>query len=191
MKRVLVIGCSGSGKTTLARRIARERGLPQVSLDTLFWKPGWIETPDTEFFPKVEAWCARDAWVMDGTFSRTLHLRLPRADTVIWLDFPRRTCLWGIARRWLANWRLALLGGSRTRPEMPEGCAEKIDLEFIQWIWNYRRTHDDKTLATLTEWLGHEPVRGECTVSGLTSDDGMARRLWWLGSRMSANQLQV
>lgn len=183
-----MIGCSGSGKTTLARRIAREHDLPWISLDTLFWQPGWVESTDEEFFPKVEAWCAKDAWVIDGTFSRTLHLRLPRTDTVIWLDLPRRTCLWGITRRWCVNWRPALFGGSRTRPEMPAGCAEKIDWEFIQWIWNYRRTHDHKNLATLTEWLGREPVRGKCTVGELTNDAGKPRKVWWVTQRSEVNQ---
>jgi adenylate kinase family enzyme len=115
VERVLVIGCSGSGKTTLARKIAAAHNLPWTSLDNLFWKPGWVESSDEEFFPKVDALCNEPRWVIDGTFSRTLHLRLPRADTVIWLDLPLRTCLWSVLKR-VVQWR------GRVRPEMPAGC---------------------------------------------------------------------
>jgi hypothetical protein len=84
-----------------------------------------------------------------------------------------------------------LLGGSRTRPEMPAGCAEKIDWEFLQWIWNYHQTHDARIFATRTEWLGREPLRGKCTVSELTNDEGVPRKVWWVGRRSEFARLSV
>ncbi len=43
MQRILVMGSSGSGKSTFARRLSEITNIPAVSLDALFWKPGWIE----------------------------------------------------------------------------------------------------------------------------------------------------
>jgi adenylate kinase family enzyme len=163
--RILVIGCSGSGKTTLARRLARALNLPHYSIDRLFWQPGWVESRDAEFFPRVEAACREPAWVMDGTYSRTLPLRLTYADAVVWLDVPRATC---IAR---VLWRFITHVG-QVREDMGPGCPERIDLAFIRWIWNFRRTHHAKLAATLSAWLGRE-VRPGWTLSA----DG-ARRVW-------------
>ena len=147
--RILVIGCSGSGKTTLARRLARELCIRHFSLDYLFWKPGWVESTDDEFVPRVETACSEPAWVMDGGYSRTLPLRLARADTVIWLDLPRHVCLARVVKRFLLNI-------FRVREDMPPGCIERLDLEFLRWIWNWHRTHKDKLRAALSEWLGCE-----------------------------------
>ena len=49
MQRVLVMGSSGSGKSTFARRLSDMTGIPFVSLDALFWKPGWVESDTAEF----------------------------------------------------------------------------------------------------------------------------------------------
>ena len=49
MQRVLVMGSSGSGKSTFARRLSAITGIPTVSIDALFWKPGWVESDKHEF----------------------------------------------------------------------------------------------------------------------------------------------
>ena len=49
MQRVLVMGSSGSGKSTFARRLSKITGIPFVSLDALFWKPGWVDVGPGEF----------------------------------------------------------------------------------------------------------------------------------------------
>jgi adenylate kinase family enzyme len=58
---------------------------------------------------------------------------------VIWLDLPRRICMFGIMTR---------VGGShgKVRPEMAEGCPEKIDFEFMRYVWTYRRQQRPKLL---------------------------------------------
>jgi len=93
VERILVIGCAGAGKSTLARRIAEARGLPLIQLDRAFWRSGWVPTPDEDWRALLHQISAGPRWVMDGNYSGSLSIRLPRADTVIWLDYPRHVCL--------------------------------------------------------------------------------------------------
>lgn len=130
MQRVLVIGISGAGKSTFARRLALRTGLPLIHLDREFWNPGWKETPLPEWRARVAELAARDTWIMDGGYAATLDQRLPRADTVVWFDYPRARCLRRVA------WRIATTYG-RVRPDMGEGCPEQFDLEFVRFVWRY------------------------------------------------------
>lgn len=99
-RRVAVVGTSGSGKTTFSRRLAARLGVQHVELDALFWLPDWQEPDETDFRARVEAAMAGDAgWVADGNYSRIRDLVFGRADTVVWLDLPLRTCLWRTVRR--------------------------------------------------------------------------------------------
>lgn len=132
MERILIIGCSGSGKSTLARAMGEKTGIPVVHLDQLWWKPGWVESDREEFDARLEAELAKPRWIMDGNFSRTMPQRFKRCDTVIYLDFNRFTCLWGMFRRVTGYY-------GKVRPDMSEGCPERFDLEFIRWIWNYNQ----------------------------------------------------
>jgi len=130
MKRVLIIGSSGTGKTTLALALAAKTKLPLIHLDTEYWNPGWVATPDDEWHSIVEDLVERDSWVMEGNFSGTFPIRMPRADTIILVTRPRWLCL---AR---AIWR-SIKYFRRTRPDLAEGCPEKFDLEFYKWIWDF------------------------------------------------------
>jgi adenylate kinase family enzyme len=145
MQRVMILGSAGSGKSTLARAIGARTGLPVVHLDSLFWKPGWVEPTPEEFVAKHDAAVAADRWVIDGNYSRLFGRRLASADTVIVFDLPRMTCMRGILWRWLKH-------RGTTRPDMPVGCPEKIDWAFIKWVWNFRERSRDKQL-TLAESL--------------------------------------
>lgn len=140
MQRVMILGCGGSGKSTLARAIGTRSELPVVHLDSLFWKPGWIESTREEFAAKHDAAVAGERWVVDGNYSRTFERRVAAADTVIVLDLPRRTCMRGILWRWLRN-------RGRTRPDMPAGCPERIDWVFIKWVWTFRARSRQKHLS--------------------------------------------
>jgi adenylate kinase family enzyme len=35
------------------------------------------------------------------------------------------------------------------RPDMPEGCPERFDWEFLKWVWNFNRNNREKTWAQL------------------------------------------
>lgn len=69
---------------------------------------------------------------MDGNFRRTIPQRLEKCDTVIYLDLPRRTCMWGLVKRVSKYY-------GKTRPDMGENCPERLDWDFIKWVWNYNK----------------------------------------------------
>lgn len=144
MRRVLILGCAGTGKSTMAAALGAKLGIPVVHLDEHYWRPGWVEVPPEEWPGKVAALVEAPAWVMDGNYLGTLPARLAACDTAIFLDRHRLVCLWRVIRRW---WHFR----GRTRPELPEGCLEKIDWEFVQWIWNYPRKVRSAVQAQLQE----------------------------------------
>lgn len=132
MERILVMGSSGSGKSTFARRLGAATGIPVVSLDALYWKPGWIPSDAAEFKTRAAEAARQPRWIMDGNYvsSGAGELRRSLSDTVIWFDLPRLTCMAGIMTR-------TVTGYGRVRPEMAAGCPERIDFEFFRYVWTY------------------------------------------------------
>jgi adenylate kinase family enzyme len=140
MQRILVMGSSGSGKSTFAQRLSGITGIPIVSLDALFWKPGWMPSEAAEFEARVTDAACRPRWIMDGDYiSRAGEIRRRFADAVIWFDLPRSTCMIGIMTRIATSY-------GRVRPEMAPGCPEKIDPEFFRYVWTYRQQRRPKLL---------------------------------------------
>ena len=142
MQRILVIGSGGAGKTTLAKRLGCILKIEVIHLDSLYWQSDWIEPPKPEWQKTVEQLLTRDCWIMDGNYSGTLELRLAACDTVIFLDLPRTTCLWRVIKR-------ARKYRNQSRPEMTEGCPERIDLAFLFWVWNYQKRTKPKIVSML------------------------------------------
>lgn len=151
MKRVIVIGCAGSGKSTFSKQIGERTGLPVVHLDAHYWKPGWIAAESESFDREMQRIMQADSWIMDGNYSRTLDMRLDRADTVILFDLPRYLCLYRIIKR-----RLQYHG--QTRVDMGAGCVEKLDFAFIRWVWNFRKRSRPKLLSRLHQVRGSHNV---------------------------------
>ena len=143
MRRVLVVGSSGAGKSVFATRLAERTGLPLIHLDAIYWSPGWVKTPKDEWMRTVDGLLARDAWVMDGNYAGTMDRRLAACDTVVFLDLPRTVCLWRAIKR-----RIVFHG--RSRPDMTEGCNERLSWQFIQWIWEYPGKRRPGMLAKLS-----------------------------------------
>jgi len=144
MNRILIIGCGGSGKSTLARRLGERLSLPVWHLDRLFWRSGWVNVSNDEFDNRLRDVLNTPCWVIDGNYDRTLPQRLLSCDTVIYLDYSRFTCLCGVFWRVIAN-------HGRSRPDMAEGCPERLDSEFLHWIWSYRKTHRARNLTLLVQ----------------------------------------
>ena len=147
MQRISVVGNSGSGKTTAARQLAALLDVPHVELDAIFHQPGWQELPTAEFRDRVARRTQEPAWVIDGNYNAVRDLVWSRADTVVWLDLPRRRVMWRVVRRTLA--RLVL------RRELWDGNREPLSnvwsldpqRSIIAWAWtqheSYRQRYGD------------------------------------------------
>jgi adenylate kinase family enzyme len=125
-RRISVAGISGSGKTTTGRSVADPLGLAHVELDALFQVPNWSQPAAEEFRRRVLAAIdGIDGWVIDGNYHGHLEgLVLERADTLVWLDLPLRTCLRRMARR---TWRRI-----RTREDLwSSGNRERVWTAFL------------------------------------------------------------
>jgi adenylate kinase family enzyme len=144
MRRVLIIGIPGAGKTTFSRALARKTGLPLVHLDKEYWQPGWTKTPRAQWRARVEALVSGDRWIIDGNYAGSLALRLPRADTVLWFDYPRLRCLRRVLWRKLASY-------GRVRNDMGEGCPERLDLDFLHYVWRFNVKVRPSIMAALAE----------------------------------------
>jgi adenylate kinase family enzyme len=163
MQRVVILGCSGAGKSTFARALGEKLGLPVVHLDALFWRPNWVEPVPEEFRAAVAAAVQAESWVMEGNYvGRTFDLRLPLADTVIFIDQPRWLCVYRILWRWLTAF-------GRRRPDLAPGCSEQFDWTFFQWVWEFRRQSQPRIL----EVAGRYPT----PITTLHGDAAMRRFL--------------
>ncbi|MBB4954676.1 adenylate kinase family enzyme [Agrobacterium vitis] len=130
-QRICVVGCSGSGKSTLSQTLCRLLDLTYISMDRdVFWLPGWKLRPRSEAVDRMKTFVAAERWIIDGNSPGTLPARLARADLVIWMRPPRFVSMYGVLSRWLKH-------RGTVRPDMAEGCPEKIDWEFLNYIWNF------------------------------------------------------
>lgn len=116
--RILVIGRTGSGKTTLASHIAAVLEVPHIELDSLYFGPDLSTVPESVLRERVASAIEEDRWVTDGNKRAVRDLVWPRADTIIWLDYPFVVSLWRLGRRALhrtASIRTQAAGTGRKR----------------------------------------------------------------------------
>jgi hypothetical protein len=98
-ERILILGGTGSGKTTLARELAAALDVPHVELDSLYFGPEFTTAPLPMLRERTSAAIAGDRWVTDGNKRAVRDLVWPRADTIVWLDYPLGLRLWRLAKR--------------------------------------------------------------------------------------------
>jgi adenylate kinase family enzyme len=147
VQRVMVIGSPGAGKSTFARAIAERLGLPLIHLDAEYWQAGWVEPPAGQWRARVAELVAGEQWMIDGNYGGSMDLRLTRADTVVWLDYPTRVCLTRALRR---IWRYR----GQTRPDMAEGCPESFNWGFLHYIATFRRAKRPGIVRGLARFAG-------------------------------------
>jgi hypothetical protein len=120
-RHIIVIGSTGCGKSWLAEKLAQKLDLTFIELDALYWKPGWVESGEEEFRCKVDIATRSPGWALAGNYSKVRDLIWPRADVVIWLDYPFLVVfgrLW--SRTWRRWWTKELLWGSNYERLFPQ-----------------------------------------------------------------------
>jgi len=103
-KRVVVIGVTSAGKSTLAETLARRFGMDFIELDALHWEPNWKEAPLEVFQDRVEKAIRAEKWSVAGNYHIVRDLIWPKAEAVIWLDYPFMTVFWQLSRRTFKRW---------------------------------------------------------------------------------------
>ena len=158
-RRINVVGNTGSGKTALARRISERLGIPHVELDAIRWGANWTETPDDIFRDRVSLALWGEAWVADGNYSLVRDIVWPRAQMIVWLDYPLRTAMWRLLLRTLRR--------CFTREELWNGNRESFRVAFLSreslFLWGLkshpRRRRDYPALVQRPEYAHLEMVR--------------------------------
>jgi adenylate kinase family enzyme len=77
----------------VAEALAGRLAAPHVELDAIYHRPGWHALTLDRFRQRVAEVTAGDSWVIDGNYSAVQDLIWARADTVVWIDPPRRTVM--------------------------------------------------------------------------------------------------
>lgn len=90
-------------------------GIEHIHLDQYYWKPNLVESEKPECEETVTELVNTSEWIIDGNYGGTMNIRLNRADTIIYLDFPTYRCLWRITKRIIKH-------HGKVRPDMPTGC---------------------------------------------------------------------
>lgn len=147
-KRISIVGSPGSGKTTLARALAAQLGGQHIELDSLFHLPGWQSRDRDAFRDLVRQQTDTPCWVADGNYGSVVQdIVWTCADTVVWLDLPRRTVLPALLGRtlWRGALSVELYNGNRERllslfDPRPE---ENIFLWGVTNFQKYRRHYAD------------------------------------------------
>lgn len=144
MKKIALIGSGGSGKSTLARQLGEKLNINVYHLDALFWKPSWVGVPKEEQKSIQMDLVKKEEWIIDGHYGGTLDIRLNAADTIIFLDFHRTICVYRVFKR-VVKYR------NQTRPDMGEGCEEKLDIQFLKWLWDFPKKKRPAILKKLEQ----------------------------------------
>jgi adenylate kinase family enzyme len=152
MRRVSVVGTSGSGKSTLGKALARRLGADFLELDSVFHQPGWVPLPDEDFRRRVSEAVAGERWVIDGNYSSKVRdLIWARADTVVWLDLPKRTVMrriiWRSFQR--AARRVELWNGNRERWRNLFSLDKEESV--VAWAWQTHAANRIKYAAAMAD----------------------------------------
>jgi len=117
----------------------------------MFYKKGWVEVGKDIFDQRLSETVAKDKWIIDGNFVRTMDVRFEKADTIIFLDYSRFQSLCGVFVRLIRDY-------GKVRKDMAEGCPESFDWEFLKYVYSFNKKHRPKILSTLKN------IKTDCNV---------------------------
>lgn len=127
-RKIVVVGVSAAGKSTFARVLTERTGLPLTHMDSIWWKPGWVEVGEEEATTQLESITARDEWIVEGYIPKTARpFVFERADRILYLDYSGTTAARHYIKRWWKHRK-------ESRPEL-QGSPEKFSFKFLKLVW--------------------------------------------------------
>lgn len=172
--KIALIGYAASGKSTLARKLGRFYHVPVLHLDTVHHLPGWQEKERTVEQKEVETFLdEKPGWVIDGNYTKlSFARRLEEADIIYIVALNRFACLYRAFIRFL-RYR------NKTRPDLAEGCEEKLDGKFIWWIlWKGRSARKRQALWDAREQYPQKTrlLRSQKDINRLEKELGLSAK---------------
>jgi adenylate kinase family enzyme len=176
-RRIVVIGTTSSGKSTLARALSERLSLNFVELDALHWQPNWRPATLEEFRASVTEATSLEGWVVAGNYHVVRDLIWPRAEAVVWLDYPFGVVFWRLFTRTIRRgWN---------REELWNGNREKFwwhlkfwsDDSLFKWLFKtyWRRKREIPILLDMPEHKHlelihlHSPKEADEWLNGLSA----------------------
>lgn len=142
--KILICGISGAGKTTLARNLSQKYGYKALYLDQYFWLENWTKRPSDDFFNILDKETEGEKWILEGALLKVVRRYIGKSDLVIWMRPNKLVAIYRIFKRVLTHY-------GEVREELAPGCYEKLDFEFLKWIWNYPKNKDAELEKILLE----------------------------------------
>ncbi|SNX88521.1 hypothetical protein SAMN06272735_8973 [Streptomyces sp. TLI_55] len=142
MKKVAIVGCGGSGKSYLARELGKILDAPVTHLDAAYFDDEWNALPMDAFAELQRKLVAEPRWVIDGNYNSTLQIRLESCDTLVLMDVPTISALYGIFSRQLRH-------GAGHKGN---GVHNRIHWGVIKYVATYRRKMRPRVLAKIDEF---------------------------------------
>lgn len=136
----MIFGRPGSGKSTFATWLSRSLGFPLHHLDKHFYVNNWVERDYNEFLQIQQNIVDTECWIVDGNSTRSLEMRMKRADLVLYFNFSKFICYLRIFKRFF--------NPNRSFDDRAPGCKEKVRFPLLKYIWGFeeRVAEDIKTL---------------------------------------------
>ncbi|EIU6165534.1 AAA family ATPase [Listeria monocytogenes] len=142
-EKVLIIGPNSAGKSTFATELGKHYDFEVCHLDKLFWQENWNAVAKADFEDKVDnIMSSKKKYIIDGDYFFNLEKRLEHADLVIWIKIPLFLCVANIIKR-----RFKYM--TNVRPDVTEGCDEKLNLSFLLYALKYNKRSGKQTKELL------------------------------------------
>lgn len=136
----MIFGRPGSGKSTFATWLSEVLGLLLHHLDKHFYISNWVERDYNEFLQIQKNIVDSGCWIIDGNSTRSLEMRMKRADLVLYFNFPKIICYFRIFKRFLKP--------NKSFDDRALGCKETVRFSLLKYMWGFeeRVVEDIKTL---------------------------------------------
>ena len=105
--------------------MAERLGLDFIELDAIYWQANWTPIEFEEFRERVETAARSQSWVVAGNYHVVRDLIWPRAEVVVWLDYPFAVVFWRLLTRTIRR--------GITQEELWNGNREKFWWHLKLW----------------------------------------------------------
>lgn len=124
-----------------------------IDLDALHWEPDWMEAQPEVFRERVWSAIQAPAWAIAGNYHVVRDLIWPRAEVVVWLDYPLRTIFWQLTRRTFKRWWTQELLWGTNRESLTKHFQIWSQESLYHWLFKtyWRRKRETPLLMKMPE----------------------------------------